>query len=121
HFNPYSSRGVQHGEPLIVHGGNGNPHPVVRPRTPDHNVRQESSTPVSAYDGNLHSHLSSAPTARVAPSAPRTTLAPGLTYSGTDGSVYRQTPSAGWQRNTGSTWQTVPRTQAPALEQHAVS
>jgi len=44
-----------------------------------------------------------------------------LTYSGRDGSLYRQTPSAGWQRNTGSTWQTVPRTQAPALEQHAVS
>ena len=48
-------------------------------------------------------------------------MAPGLTYSGRDGSLYRQTPSAGWQRNTGSTWQTVPRTQAPALEQHAVS
>jgi len=35
--------------------------------------------------------------------------------------VYQPTPSAGWQRNTGSTWQTVPRAQAPALEQHALS
>ena len=48
-------------------------------------------------------------------------MAPGLTYSGRDGNVYRQTPSAGWQRNTGSTWQSVPRTQAPVLNQHAIS
>jgi hypothetical protein len=87
---------------------------------PDHTGRQESSGS-SGYDGNFHSHISTAPAAPAAHSAPRTTLAPGLTYSGRDGSVYRQTPSVGWQRNTGSTWQSVPRTQAPALEQHAIS
>src|SRR5216684_3780983 len=49
-----------------------------------------------------------------APSAPITTLAPGSTYNpnlygSRDGSVYRQNPYAGWQRNAGSTWQSVPR------------
>jgi len=53
-------------------------------------------------------------------------LAPGLTYNqhlygSSDGSVYRQHPSAGWQHNTGSTWQSAPPNQAPALNQHALS
>src|SRR6266542_330416 len=126
HFNPYSGRSIQHAEPLIVHSDNREPHSAVRPGMPDHNLRDGTSARVSAYDGNFHSHISSAPAAPVAPAAPRTTLAPGLTYNqnlygGRDGSVYRQSPSAGWQRNTGSTWQTVPRNQTPALEQHALS
>jgi hypothetical protein len=126
HFNPYSGRGIHPAEPLIVHSDNRDPHSVVRPGMPDHNLRDGTSARVSAYDGNFHSHISSAPAAPAAPAAPRTTLAPGLTYNqnlygGSDGSVYRQSPSAGWQRNTGSTWQTVPRNQTPALEQHALS
>jgi hypothetical protein len=103
HFNPYSSRG-QRAEPLLRHGDAGS----------------------RGYEGNFHSYVPRAPVAPRAPSAPARTLAPGLTYNpnlygGRDGSVYRQNPSAGWQRSTGSTWQNVPRSQEPALEQRALS
>lgn len=124
HFNPYSGYGIHHPEPFIGHGENGNSHPAVSPGLPDHHLPEAPR--ISAYDGNLHSHLSSAPEAHTVPSAPRTTSAPALSsqpnvYGGRDGSVYRQSPFAGWERNTGSTWQSVPRNQAPALEQHAFS
>ncbi len=121
HFNPYSARGTQRTEPLIVHGENRSSQAVAGPRLPVHNLPEGDAGRVSAYNGNFHSHISTAPAASAIHSAPRTTLAPGLTYSGRDGSVYRQTPSASWERNTGSTWQSVPRAQAPALQQHAFS
>jgi hypothetical protein len=41
-------------------------------------------------------------------------------YGSRDGSVYRNTPSVGWQRNTGSTWQNLPQNHAPELQQHAL-
>jgi len=121
HFNPYSGHSTPRTEPLIVHGGDRNGHAATNPRLPVHTLPEPGASRINAYDGNFHAHPSSAPEARTVPSAPRTTLAPGLTYSGRDGSVYRQSPSAGWQRNTGSTWQSVPHYQAPALQPHAVS
>jgi hypothetical protein len=112
HFNPYSGRSIQHAEPLILHGYNGNLHAHVAGSAPR----------LNANNGNFHSPVPRAPL----PSASITALAPGLTYNqhlygGSDGSVYRQHPSAGWQRNTGSTWQSVPRNEAPALNQHALA
>jgi hypothetical protein len=125
HFNPYSSRGIQHAEPLILHGDGGH-QTATGSRMPAHNIPEGSASRSSGYDGNFHAHVPSASAAPRARSAPVTTLAPGLTYSGNlygsrDGSVYRQNPSAGWQRNTGSTWQSVPHSEAPALDQHAFS
>src|SRR5439155_15578742 len=124
HFNPYSGRSIQHAEPLIVHG-DGGVHSAIGSRTPARNLAEGSAPRVNAYDGNFHARVPSTPVARTAPSAPVTTLAPGLTYNpnlygSRDGSVYRQNPSAGWQHNTGSTWQSVPHNQAPALDQHAI-
>jgi len=146
HFNPYSSRPTQHAEAPILHGYNGNLHAhvaggAVNPRMPDHNlhdVRPGGAPRFNADNGDSHAHVPSpplhpavpaarvAPPAHIAPSAPVTTLAPGLTYNqhlygSSDGSVYRQHPSAGWQHNTGSTWQSAPPNQAPALNQHALS
>jgi hypothetical protein len=121
HFNPYSGRGVEHGNPLIIHGGTGgvrpaiegNPHTAIGSRVPEG---------VNGYDGNLHAHVSSAPLAHVAPAAP---MESGVNwnqhlYGSRDGSVYRNTPSVGWQRNTGSTWQSLPQNHAPELQQHAL-
>ena len=123
HFNPYSGRGIQHTEPLIIHGDGGRTL-AISSRTPARNVTEGSTPRFNAYDGNFHARVPSAPVTRVAPSAPVTTLAPGIVYNpnlygSRDGSVYRQNPSTGWERNTGSAWQTVPRSQAPALDQHA--
>ena len=122
HFNPYSGRGTHHPEPLILHGNNGSLHPAISLHTPTGNLPEGSARSFSAYEGNLHAHVPSAPSARAASSAPvaRNARTQNL-YGGRDGSVYRQIPSAGWQRNIGSTWQSVPRSQAPALEQHALS
>jgi hypothetical protein len=128
HFNPYSSRGIEqghgleHGNPLIVHGGTGgvrpaiegNPRPAISSRAPEMGAPR-----LNGYDGNLHAHVAGAPVPHA------TAIAPGVTYNGSlyggrDGSVYRQqSPSAGWQRNTGSTWVNVPH-EAPAMQQHAL-
>jgi len=99
---------------------------IFKPQSPNHNVTESSASRVNAYDGNFHARVQTAPAASTARSAPVTTLAPGVTYNpnlygGRDSSVYRQSPSVGWERNTGSTWQSVPRAQAPALEQQAVT
>jgi hypothetical protein len=129
HFNPYSSRGIEHGNPLIVHGGTGGVRPAMEgnPRPAISSHAPEVSAPrINAYDGNFHAQRPASPAARTAPSAHVTTLAPGLGYNqdlygSRDGSVYRQNPSAGWQHNTGSTWQSVPHDESPALQQHAFS
>jgi len=122
HFNPYSGRGIQHAEPLVVHGDRGNPRSIANPRMLDQNLHQERSAGFSAYDGNLHAHISSAPAAHVAPLTPTGRSAEYRNlYGGSDGSVFRQNPSVGWQRNMGSTWQSAPRNEAPALDQHALS
>ncbi len=120
-FNPYSSRNIQRAEPLIVRGDHDRPGSAISSRTPTHNLPEANAPRFSAYDGNFHARVPNAP---MPPSASIRTLAPGVIYNqnlygNRDGSVYRQSPSAGWERNTGSTWQTIPRTEAPELEQRA--
>jgi hypothetical protein len=109
HFNPYSSRGIQPANPVVARGGSANPRPAIG--TP---MSEGSASRTTAYNGNFHAHNPSAPVAPVAPDAGRQNF-----YGGRDGSVYRQNSSAGWERNTGSTWQSVPHSQSPALDQHA--
>jgi len=121
HFNPYSGRAIRRAEPLILHGNNSSLRPAISSRAPGRNLPEGSAPRFNAYDGNFHARVPSAPVAPVAPSAPAARSAgnPNL-YGGRDGSVYRQNPSAGWQRNTGSTWQSIPHNQTPALDQHAI-
>jgi hypothetical protein len=102
HFNPYSSRGLDHNHTGVAH--------------------------VGGYDGNFHAHVGVAtppPALRgvvphVATPPPGLHSVPPSVYGSRNGSVYRYNPSGSWDLHHGSAWQPAPAAPRPALQQHAL-
>jgi len=104
HFNPYSSRPSE-GLHFI---------PANRTMQTAATRPYTSGSRLGAAPG---SQPNAAPNNRVAQPNP---AKPGAVYSGNDGRVYRVAPSGKLERNSGSSWQTVPPNQRQGVERDVI-
>ncbi len=103
HFSPYSSHAFDHAGVAPLGPYHGNFHAQVA---------ESAVVPRGFEQPNFQAHVPPAPV------APRP-FTPHNLYGGRDGSVYRQSPSGSWERNTGPAWHPAPAAPRAELQPHA--